>query len=56
MKNVINSFVSLDHWPSVGSFRFNTDLITTNPLNLSVVIGVLICFRKGVCVSCVFQE
>nr|UCC36816.1 ATP synthase CF0 subunit I [Musa ingens] len=56
MKNVIDSFVSLGHWPSAGSFGFNTDILATNPINLSVVLGVLIYFGKGVCASCVFQE
>nr|YP_010414682.1 ATP synthase CF0 subunit I [Anemone altaica]URT60759.1 ATP synthase CF0 subunit I [Anemone altaica] len=48
MKNVTNSFVSLSHWPSAGSFGFNTDILATNPINLSVVLGVLIFFGKGV--------
>nr|QVL25678.1 ATPase I subunit [Hymenopyramis cana] len=48
MKNVTDSFVSLDHWPSAGSFGFNTDILATNPINLSVVIGILIFFGKGV--------
>nr|YP_010935204.1 ATP synthase CF0 subunit I [Lindernia rotundifolia]WKW53308.1 ATP synthase CF0 subunit I [Lindernia rotundifolia] len=48
MKNVTDSFVSLGHWPSAGSFGFNTDIFATNPINLSVVIGVLIFFGKGV--------
>nr|YP_009436522.1 ATP synthase CF0 subunit I [Cyphia dentariifolia]ATG26797.1 ATP synthase CF0 subunit I [Cyphia dentariifolia] len=48
MKNVTDSFLSLGHWPSAGSFGFNTDLLATNPINLSVVIGVLIFFGKGV--------
>ena len=56
MKNVTDSFVSLGHWPSAGSFGFNTDILATNPLNLSVVLGVLIFFGKGVCASCLFQE
>nr|YP_011036495.1 ATP synthase CF0 subunit I [Oreocharis qingyunshanensis]WRK19338.1 ATP synthase CF0 subunit I [Oreocharis qingyunshanensis] len=50
MKNVTDSFISLGHWPSAGSFGFNTDILATNPINLSVVIGVLIFFGKGVCV------
>nr|ANJ04376.1 ATP synthase CF0 B subunit [Aconitum kusnezoffii] len=41
MKNVTDSFVSLGHWPSAGSFGFNTDILATNPINLSVVLGVL---------------
>nr|YP_009476963.1 ATP synthase CF0 subunit I [Adenocalymma marginatum]AVM81505.1 ATP synthase CF0 subunit I [Adenocalymma marginatum] len=48
MKNVTDSFVSLGHWTSAGSFGFNTDILATNPINLSVVIGVLIFFGKGV--------
>nr|YP_009271899.1 AtpF [Carthamus tinctorius]AIY72381.1 AtpF [Carthamus tinctorius]UVU30190.1 AtpF [Carthamus tinctorius]UVU30274.1 AtpF [Carthamus tinctorius]UVU30358.1 AtpF [Carthamus tinctorius] len=52
MKNVTDSFVSLGHWPSAGSFGFNTDILATNLINLSVVLGVLIFFGKGVCASC----
>nr|YP_008964853.1 ATP synthase CF0 B subunit [Schwalbea americana]CDJ38603.1 ATP synthase CF0 B subunit [Schwalbea americana] len=48
MKNVTDSFLSLGHWSSAGSFGFNTDILATNPINLSVVIGVLIFFGKGV--------
>nr|WRP99135.1 ATP synthase CF0 subunit I [Amorphophallus muelleri] len=48
MKSVTDSFVSLDHWPSAGGFGFNTDILATNPINLSVVLGVLIYFGKGV--------
>nr|YP_010622814.1 ATP synthase CF0 subunit I [Barringtonia asiatica]WBF92713.1 ATP synthase CF0 subunit I [Barringtonia asiatica] len=55
MKNVTDSFVSLDYWPSAGSFGFNTDILATNPINLSVVLGVLIFFGKGVCASCLFD-
>ena len=56
MKNVTDSFLSLAHWPFAGSFGFNTDILATNPINLSVVLGVLIFFGKGVCASCLFQE
>jgi len=56
MKNVTDSFISLDYWPSAGSFGFNTDILATNPINLSVVLGGLIFFGKGVCASCLFQE
>nr|QXO03671.1 CF0 subunit I [Goodyera malipoensis]QXO04359.1 CF0 subunit I [Goodyera yangmeishanensis] len=56
MKNITDSFVSVGHWSLVGSFEFNTDILATNPINLSVVLGVLIFFGKGVCASCVFQE
>nr|YP_010349416.1 ATP synthase CF0 subunit I [Kalidium foliatum]UGO90991.1 CF0 subunit I [Kalidium foliatum]UGS81977.1 ATP synthase CF0 subunit I [Kalidium foliatum]UNV37855.1 ATP synthase CF0 subunit I [Kalidium foliatum] len=48
MKNVTDSFVFLGHWPSAGSFGFNTDILATNLINLSVVFGVLIFFGKGV--------
>nr|YP_008081351.1 ATP synthase CF0 B subunit [Tetracentron sinense]AGJ72043.1 ATP synthase CF0 B subunit [Tetracentron sinense]QNQ65571.1 ATP synthase CF0 B subunit [Tetracentron sinense] len=48
MKNVTDSFVLLGHWPSAGSFGLNTDILATNPINLSVVLGVLIFFGKGV--------
>nr|YP_009338935.1 ATP synthase CF0 subunit I [Pelargonium endlicherianum]API84892.1 ATP synthase CF0 subunit I [Pelargonium endlicherianum] len=48
MKYVTDSFVSLGRWPSAGSFGFNTDILATNPINLSVVLGVLIFFGKGV--------
>nr|YP_009530021.1 ATP synthase CF0 subunit I [Pteroceltis tatarinowii]AXX77300.1 ATP synthase CF0 subunit I [Pteroceltis tatarinowii]QII42606.1 ATP synthase CF0 subunit I [Pteroceltis tatarinowii] len=48
MKNVTDPFLSLGYWPSAGSFGFNTDILATNPINLSVVFGVLIFFGKGV--------
>nr|QHN53690.1 ATP synthase CF0 subunit I [Pipturus arborescens]QHN53774.1 ATP synthase CF0 subunit I [Pouzolzia sanguinea var. elegans] len=48
MKNGTDSFPSLSYWPSAGSFGFNTDIFATNPINLSVVLGVLIFFGKGV--------
>nr|ANP26245.1 ATP synthase CF0 subunit I [Orthilia secunda] len=48
MKNITDSFVSLGYWPSAGSFGFNTDILATNPINLSVVLGGLIFFGKGV--------
>nr|YP_010352291.1 ATP synthase CF0 subunit I [Polyalthia suberosa]UOL50411.1 ATP synthase CF0 subunit I [Polyalthia suberosa] len=48
MKNVNDSFVSLGYWPSAGSFGLNTDILATNLINLSVVVGVLIFFGKGV--------
>nr|QXI84853.1 ATP synthase CF0 subunit I [Crawfurdia poilanei] len=52
MKNVTDSFLSWGYWPSAGSFGFNTDILSTNLINLSVVLGVLIFFGKGVCASC----
>nr|YP_009130308.1 ATP synthase CF0 B subunit [Quercus aliena]AJW60134.1 ATP synthase CF0 B subunit [Quercus aliena]QDG01177.1 ATP synthase CF0 B subunit [Quercus mongolica]SPO51936.1 ATP synthase CF0 B subunit [Quercus robur] len=51
MKNLTDSFLSLGLWSSAGSFGFNTDILATNPINLSVVLGLLIFFGKGVCVS-----
>nr|QIA47850.1 ATP synthase CF0 subunit I [Aegilops tauschii] len=54
MKNVTHSFVFLAHWPSAGSFGLNTDILATNLINLTVVVGVLIFFGKGVCASCLF--
>nr|YP_009123728.1 ATP synthase CF0 subunit I [Lithocarpus balansae]AJN91001.1 ATP synthase CF0 subunit I [Lithocarpus balansae] len=48
MKNLTDSFLSLGLWSSAGSFGFNTDILATNPINLSVVLGLLIFFGKGV--------
>nr|WOC91856.1 ATP synthase CF0 subunit I [Utricularia olivacea] len=48
MKNVTDSFLFLDYWPFAGSFGFNTDILATNLINLSIVVGVLIFFGKGV--------
>nr|YP_009771731.1 ATP synthase CF0 B subunit [Barnebydendron riedelii]QIT02516.1 ATP synthase CF0 B subunit [Barnebydendron riedelii] len=48
MKNRTDSFLSLGYWTYAGSFGFNTDILATNPINLSVVLGVLIFFGKGV--------
>nr|YP_009768165.1 ATP synthase CF0 B subunit [Indigofera linifolia]QIS98783.1 ATP synthase CF0 B subunit [Indigofera linifolia] len=48
MKNLTDSFLCLGYWPSAGSFGFNTDILATNPINLSVVLGVLVFFGKGV--------
>nr|ATL59151.1 ATP synthase CF0 B subunit [Posoqueria latifolia] len=56
MKNVTDSFLSLGRWPSAGSFGFNTDILSTNLINLSVVLGVLIFFGKGVCASCLLSD
>ncbi|PIA34348.1 hypothetical protein AQUCO_03800145v1 [Aquilegia coerulea] len=47
MKNVTDSFVSLGHWPSAGSFGFNTDILATNPINLSVVLENLSTIRNS---------
>nr|YP_010019720.1 ATP synthase CF0 subunit I [Primula merrilliana]YP_010019805.1 ATP synthase CF0 subunit I [Primula cicutariifolia]YP_010130068.1 ATP synthase CF0 subunit I [Primula jiugongshanensis]YP_010422258.1 ATP synthase CF0 subunit I [Primula wannanensis]WJJ44616.1 ATP synthase CF0 subunit I [Primula sp. WZ-2022a]QOJ50766.1 ATP synthase CF0 subunit I [Primula merrilliana]QOJ50851.1 ATP synthase CF0 subunit I [Primula merrilliana]QOJ50935.1 ATP synthase CF0 subunit I [Primula cicutariifolia]QOJ5101 len=56
MKNVTDPFVSLGYWPFAGSFGFNTDILATNPINLTVVLGVLIFFGKGVCASCLLSD
>uniref|UniRef100_UPI003001027A ATP synthase CF0 subunit I n=1 Tax=Flemingia stricta TaxID=1712205 RepID=UPI003001027A len=48
MKNITDSFLCLGYWPSAGSFGFNTDILATNPINLSIVLGVLVFFGKGV--------
>nr|YP_009771501.1 ATP synthase CF0 B subunit [Poecilanthe parviflora]QIT02286.1 ATP synthase CF0 B subunit [Poecilanthe parviflora]QVX30330.1 ATP synthase CF0 subunit I [Poecilanthe parviflora] len=48
MKNITDSFLCLGYWPSAGSFGFNTDILATNPINLSVVLSVLVFFGKGV--------
>ncbi|KAG5589371.1 hypothetical protein H5410_039885 [Solanum commersonii] len=56
MKNVTDSFVSLGHWPSAGSFGFNTDILATNPINLSVVLGVLIFWKGSVCEVVYFKN
>nr|YP_010948678.1 CF0 subunit I [Cardiospermum halicacabum]WMV70250.1 CF0 subunit I [Cardiospermum halicacabum] len=48
MKNITDSFVSSVRWSFAGSFGFNTDILATNPINLSVVFGVVIFFGKGV--------
>uniref|UniRef100_A0A453JFA4 ATP synthase CF0 B subunit n=1 Tax=Aegilops tauschii subsp. strangulata TaxID=200361 RepID=A0A453JFA4_AEGTS len=48
MKNVTHSFIFLAHWPSAGSFGLNTNILATNLINLTVVVGVLIFFGKGV--------
>nr|YP_010621340.1 CF0 subunit I [Cuscuta epithymum]WBF90885.1 CF0 subunit I [Cuscuta epithymum] len=48
MKSVTDPFLSFGHWSSVGSFGWNTDILATNLINLSVVLGVLIFFGKGV--------
>nr|YP_009109794.1 ATP synthase CF0 subunit I [Trifolium boissieri]AIJ27835.1 ATP synthase CF0 subunit I [Trifolium boissieri] len=56
MKNITDSFLCFLYWPSAGSFGFDTDILATNLINLSVVLGVLIFFGKGVCASCLFQR
>ena len=44
MKNLTNSFLSLGFWSYTESFGFNTDILATNPIDLSVVLGLLIFF------------
>ena len=53
MKNITDSFLCLGYWPSAGSFGFNTDILATNPINLSVVLGVLV-FLERECVRVVY--
>nr|YP_010389405.1 ATP synthase CF0 subunit I [Delavaya toxocarpa]UPQ44725.1 ATP synthase CF0 subunit I [Delavaya toxocarpa] len=48
MKNITDSFVSSVRWSFAGSFGLNTDILATNPINLSVVLGVVIFLGKGV--------
>lgn len=55
MKNVTDSFISLIYLSSAEGFRLNTNILETNIINLSVVLGVLIYFGKGVCASCIFE-
>lgn len=38
MKDVTDAFHSLGCWSSIGSFGFNTDILTTNPMNPSAVL------------------
>ena len=38
MKDVTDALHSLGCWSSTGSFGFNTDILPTNPMNLSVVL------------------
>nr|YP_010291231.1 ATP synthase CF0 subunit I [Juncus gracilicaulis]ULQ66821.1 ATP synthase CF0 subunit I [Juncus gracilicaulis] len=48
MKNEIDSFAFLNHWPLAGSFGLNTDILATNLINLIIVYCVLVFFGKGV--------
>nr|YP_009769680.1 ATP synthase CF0 B subunit [Mirbelia oxylobioides]QIT00382.1 ATP synthase CF0 B subunit [Mirbelia oxylobioides] len=48
MKNITDSFLCLGSLPSAGSFGLNTDILATNLINLSIVLGVLVFFGKGV--------
>jgi len=53
MKNITDSFLCLGSWPSARSFVFNTDILATNPINLSVVLGLLF-FLERECVRVVY--
>jgi len=44
MKNITDFFLCLGSWPFAGSFVFNTDILATNPINLSVVLGLMVFF------------
>lgn len=46
MQNIINLVI---YWPIAGNFGLNTNLLETNLINLSVVLGLLIYSGKGVC-------
>nr|YP_009258433.1 CF0 subunit I of ATP synthase [Spirogyra maxima]ANI25253.1 CF0 subunit I of ATP synthase [Spirogyra maxima] len=48
MNNSIHLMTSLQYWSPAGGFGLNTNLLETNLINLTVVIGVLIYFGKGV--------
>jgi F-type H+-transporting ATPase subunit b len=48
MQNIINLVISSDYWPIAGNFGLNTNLLETNLINLSVVLGLLVYFGKGV--------
>ncbi|CAN6446911.1 unnamed protein product [Victoria cruziana] len=56
MKNLTDSFIFLGHWPSAGSFGFNTNILAINLINLSVVLSVLIFFGKGVILSTIHNS
>nr|YP_009994397.1 ATP synthase CF0 subunit I [Cuscuta africana]QNP08499.1 ATP synthase CF0 subunit I [Cuscuta africana] len=48
MKNVTDSFFYLVHWSPSGNFGLNTDILSTNIINITVVVGVLIFFGQRV--------
>jgi len=48
MQNIINLVISSGYWPIAGNFGLNTNLLETNLINLSVVLGLLVYFGKGV--------
>nr|QWW92932.1 ATP synthase CF0 subunit I [Delavayella serrata] len=47
MKNDIDFFTSPKFWTLANNFGLNTNLLETNLINLSVVIGLLVYFGKG---------
>lgn len=49
MENGSDFFISLQFWTLARNFGLNTNLLETNLINLSVVIGLLVYFGKGVC-------
>ncbi|MBA0739804.1 hypothetical protein Gogos_013039 [Gossypium gossypioides] len=53
---IFQSFISLGHWPSIGSFGVNTDISVTNPINLSMALGASRFSGKGLCAGSVFKE
>nr|QWW92766.1 ATP synthase I subunit [Thuidium sp. 49197] len=48
MQNIINLVISSGYWSIAGNFGPNTNLLETNLINLSVVLGLLVYFGKGV--------
>nr|YP_010760429.1 ATP synthase CF0 subunit I [Cuscuta nevadensis]WEY30424.1 ATP synthase CF0 subunit I [Cuscuta nevadensis] len=48
MKDVTNYFISLTSQSLVGSFGLNTNNLVTSIINISVVLGVLIFFGRGI--------
>nr|YP_009629039.1 AtpF [Lewinskya incana]QBX99211.1 AtpF [Lewinskya incana] len=48
MQSMVNLVVYFSYWPIAGNFGLNTNLLETNLINLSVVLGLLIYFGKGV--------
>jgi hypothetical protein len=51
MNNSTNLMTFWEYWSPAGGFGFNTNLLETNLINLTVVIGVLVYFGKGVCAN-----
>jgi len=51
MNNSANVMTSWEWLSPAGGFALNTNLLETNLINLTVVIGVLIYFGKGVCAN-----